>query len=111
MSDCIFCRIIAGKIPSAIVYEDEVMVAIKDAGPVAPVHVLLMPKVHADNIMTVKADVLKHMMSKVETIAAQLGVKDKGFRLVVNTGEDGQQSVKHLHIHLIGGKQLGWPPC
>ena len=111
MSNCIFCKIVAGEIASNKVYEDDVMVAIKDAGPVAPVHVLLMPKEHADSLLDVKPEVMEHIMSKVGEIAEKLGVKESGFRIVINTGEDGQQSVKHLHVHLIGGKQLGWPPC
>lgn len=111
MSDCIFCRIIAGEIPSQKVYEDEKMIAIKDVAPAAPVHVLLLPKQHYDNIMTADPELVKHMLGKVETLATQLGVKEKGFRIVINTGKEGGQSVNHLHIHLIGGKELGWPPC
>jgi histidine triad (HIT) family protein len=111
MSDCIFCRIIAGEIPSQKVYEDEKMIAIKDVSPAAPVHVLLLPKKHYDNIMTADPDLVKYMLGKVEALAAQLGVKEKGFRIVINTGKEGGQSVNHLHIHLIGGKELGWPPC
>ena len=111
MSDCIFCRIIAGEIPSQKVYEDEKMIAIKDVSPAAPVHVLLLPKKHYDNIMTADPDLVKYMLGKVEALAAQLGVKEKGFRIVINTGKEEGQSVNHLHIHLIGGKELGWPPC
>ena len=111
MSDCIFCRIIAGEIPSQKVYEDEKMIAIKDVSPAAPVHVLLLPKKHYDNIMTADPDLVKYMLGKVEALAAQLGVKEKGFRIVISTGKEGGQSVNHLHIHLIGGKELGWPPC
>ena len=86
MSDCIFCRIIAGEIPSQKVYEDEKMIAIKDVSPAAPVHVLLLPKKHYDNIMTADPDLVKYMLGKVEALAAQLGVKEKGFRIVINTG-------------------------
>lgn len=111
MSDCIFCRIIAGEIPSQKVYEDDKMIAIKDMSPAAPVHVLLLPKKHYDNIMIADPDLVKYMLGKVEALAAQLGVKEKGFRIVINTGKEGGQSVNHLHIHLIGGKELGWPPC
>jgi histidine triad (HIT) family protein len=111
MSDCIFCRIIAGEIPSQKVYEDDKMIVIKDVAPAAPVHVLLLPKKHYDNIMTADPELVKYMLGKVETLAAQLGVKKKGFRVVINTGKEGGQSVNHLHIHLIGGKELGWPPC
>jgi histidine triad (HIT) family protein len=111
MSDCIFCRIIAGEIPSQKVYEDDKMIVIKDVAPAAPVHVLLLPKKHYDNVMTADPELVKYMLGKVETLAEQLGVKEKGFRIVINTGKEGGQSVNHLHIHLIGGKELGWPPC
>ena len=90
MNDCIFCRIIAGEIPSERVYEDDKMIVIRDVAPAAPVHVLMIPKAHT---------------------AEKLGVNEKGFRIVANTGDDGGQTVKHLHIHLLGGKALGWPPC
>jgi histidine triad (HIT) family protein len=79
--------------------------------PAAPVHVLLLPKKHYDNVMTADPELVKYMLGKVETLAEQLGVKEKGFRIVINTGKEGGQSVNHLHIHLIGGKELGWPPC
>ncbi len=111
MADCIFCKIIAGEIPSDKVYEDDKMVAFRDVAPAAPVHVLLLPKEHTENVMTVDKDLLAYMLGKVEQIAADLGIKEKGFRVVMNTGKDGGQTVNHLHIHLIGGKELGWPPC
>ena len=96
--DCIFCKIIKGDIPSTKVYEDDKMIAINDVAPAAPVHVLLMPKDHTANI-------------KVKLIAEKTGIAEKGFRVVINTGDEGGQTVKHLHIHVIGGKALGWPPC
>ncbi len=111
MADCIFCKIIAGEIPSDKVYEDDKMVAFRDVAPAAPVHVLLLPKEHTENVMTVDKDLLAYMLGKVEQIAADLGIREKGFRVVMNTGKDGGQTVNHLHIHLIGGKELGWPPC
>ena len=109
--DCIFCKIANGEIPSSKIYEDDKMVAFKDLAPAAPVHVLLVPKQHAKDITEAAPEVVAHMMSKVKEIAASLGVAESGFRLVINTGDDGGQTVKHLHIHLIGGKALGWPPC
>ena len=110
MSDCIFCKIAAGEIPSNKVYEDDKMVAFKDLEPTAPVHVLLVPKTHADNVMTADPALVGHMLGKAGEIAAKLGVKESGFRLIINTGKDGGQTVQHLHIHLIGGKSMGWPP-
>lgn len=111
MNDCIFCRIIAGEIPSERVYEDDKMIVIRDVAPAAPVHVLMIPKSHTENIITAEPELLLHMLSKVGELAEKLGVDAKGFRIVVNTGDDGGQTVKHLHIHLLGGKALGWPPC
>ena len=110
MSDCIFCKIAAGEIPSNKVYEDDKMVAFKDLEPAAPVHVLLVPIIHADNVMAADPALVGYMLGKVEEIAETLGIKENGFRLIVNTGKDGGQTVQHLHIHLIGGKAMGWPP-
>lgn len=109
--DCIFCKIIKGEIPSARVYEDDKMIAINDVAPAAPVHVLLLPKEHTRDITTADAELVAYMLSKVKMIAEKTGIAKKGFRIVINTGDDGGQTVKHLHIHLIGGKVLGWPPC
>lgn len=111
MDDCIFCKIIKGEIPSNKVYEDEEMIVIHDVAPSAPCHVLLLPKKHMQNIITADFDIVKHVMGKVGEIAKLLGVAENGFRVVVNTGVDGGQSVEHLHFHLLGGKKLGWPPC
>ena len=110
MSDCIFCKIAAGEIPSNKVYEDDKMIAFKDLEPVAPVHVLLVPKTHADNVMKAEPALVGYMLGKVAEIAEKLGIKEDGFRLIINTGKDGGQTVQHLHIHLIGGKAMGWPP-
>ena len=109
--DCIFCRIIKGEITSTKVYEDDKMIAINDVAPAAPVHVLLLPKEHTSNITTAAPELVAYMLSKVKLIAETTGIAEKGFRVVINTGDDGGQTVKHLHIHIIGGKVLGWPPC
>lgn len=111
MNDCIFCRIIAGEIPSERVYEDDKMIVIRDVAPAAPVHVLMIPKAHTENIITAELELLLYMFGKVKELVEKLGVNEKGFRIVANTGDDGGQTVKHLHIHLLGGKALGWPPC
>ena len=108
MNDCIFCRIIAGEIPSERVYEDDKMIVIRDVAPAAPVHVLMIPK---ENITTAPPELVQYMLGKVKELAVTLGVDEKGFRIVANTGVDGGQTVNHLHIHLLGGKALGWPPC
>lgn len=109
--DCIFCKIIKGDIPSTKVYEDDKMIAINDVAPAAPVHVLLMPKDHTANITTADPELVAYMLGKVKMIAEKTGIAEKGFRVVINTGDEGGQTVKHLHIHVIGGKALGWPPC
>lgn len=109
--DCIFCRIIKGEIPSNKVYEDDKMIAIHDVAPAAPVHVLLLPKEHTENVTTAAPELVAYMFGKVKAIAEQTGIAEKGFRVVINTGEEGGQTVNHLHIHVIGGKALGWPPC
>lgn len=110
MEDCIFCKIIRGEIPSNKVYEDERVLAFRDIEPQAPVHVLLVPKQHFTSIMDVDADTFGYMQGIVRKLASELGIAEKGFRVVINTGEDGQQSVKHLHFHILGGRSMQWPP-
>lgn len=110
MEDCIFCKIIRGEIPSNKVYEDERVLAFRDIEPQAPVHVLLVPKQHFTSIMDVDADTFGYMQGIVRKLASDLGIAEKGFRVVINTGEDGQQSVKHLHFHILGGRSMQWPP-
>lgn len=110
MEDCIFCKIIRGEIPSNKVYEDERVLAFRDIEPQAPVHVLLVPKQHFTSIMDVDADTFGYMQGIVKKLANELGIAEKGFRTVINTGEDGQQSVKHLHFHIFGGRSMQWPP-
>lgn len=110
MKDCIFCKIVRGEIPSNKVYEDERVLAFRDIEPQAPVHVLLVPKQHFTSIMDVDAETFGYMQGIVKKLANELGIAEKGFRVVINTGEDGQQSVKHLHFHILGGRSMQWPP-
>lgn len=110
MEDCIFCKIIRGEIPSNKVYEDERVLAFRDIEPQAPVHVLLVPKQHFTSIMDVDVETFGYMQGIVRRLANELGIAEKGFRVVINTGEDGQQSVKHLHFHILGGRSMQWPP-
>ena len=112
--ECIFCKIVNGDIPSDIVYEDDVIIAFRDLAPQAPVHVLIIPKVHIASMDDVdgseeQRELLGHLITKTKDIAAMLGLKN-GYRLVNNCGEDGMQTVKHLHFHLLGGRKMGWPP-
>ena len=108
MENCIFCRIAAGEIPSTKVYEDERVLAFRDIDPQAPVHVLLIPKKHFADILD--SETFAYMQKIVKKLAVELGIAEKGFRVVINTGEDGQQSVKHLHWHILGGRSMQWPP-
>ena len=114
MSDCIFCKIAAGEIPSQKVFEDESVVAFKDLSPQAPVHVLIVPKKHVQSVAQLSAvdkELAAHILVDVTPkLANELGIADTGFRLVVNTGDEGGQTVNHLHVHLLGGRKMTWPP-
>ena len=106
--DCLFCKIINGDIPSTKVYEDELCFAFLDINPQAPVHCLIIPKVHMASLNDIdeeNAKVVAHIMSVIPRIAAALGLEG-GYRVVTNIGEDGCQSVKHLHFHILGGEKL-----
>ena len=109
--DCLFCKIVAGEIPSKKVYEDELVYAFYDIDPQAPVHVLLIPKAHIASAAEITADnsaVVAHIFEVAAKLAAQLGLAD-GFRIVTNCGDSAGQSVKHLHFHLMGGRTFSWP--
>lgn len=111
MEDCIFCKIIKGDIPSNKVYEDEHVVSFHDISPLAPVHVLTIPKKHIPSLLEIgeeDKELIGHIHLVLQKVAKQLGVDESGFRVVTNIGEHGQQTVKHLHYHLIGGRQLHW---
>ena len=113
MKDCIFCKIIAGDIPSKKIYEDDEIFAFHDINPAAPVHFLVIPKKHIENLMEMReSDVVLvgKMFHKTQDLAKQLGCEPKGGRFVVNAKKDGGQTVDHLHIHFLGGRGLGWPP-
>jgi len=111
-SNCPFCRIAAGADPAEIVYEDGDLLAFRDRSPVAPTHILLIPRQHIENVRDAAAedaDLLGKMLLKAAEVADDEGLPG-GFRLVTNTGPQAGQSVYHLHIHLIGGRQMSWPP-
>lgn len=113
MDNCIFCKIVKGDIPSTKVYEDDDMIIIKDLNPQAPVHLLLIPKEHYANIVEMsdaQAQTLAKCLKKLSTLTDKLGLQN-GFRLVSNKGEDGCQSVNHLHIHILGGTKLSDTMC
>ena len=107
--ECLFCEIIEGKIPAAIVFENQFVLAFENIKPVHPVHVLVIPKKHIDNIQMVEADDnadLAEMLLVVPEIAKMKGIDKTGYRLIINCGKDSGQSVDHLHIHLVGGEEL-----
>ena len=112
MSDCLFCKIACGDIPSKKVYEDESVFAFYDINPQAPVHVVVIPKEHIESAAEISAEnsaVISAIFEAAAKIAKELNL-EKGFRIVTNCGEDGGQTVKHLHFHLLAGRSLAWPP-
>ena len=113
MSDCLFCKILAGDVPSEEVVSTEHTYAFRDIQPTASTHVLVIPRQHIDNAHEVEAahaDVVAQMFLTAQEVARKEGVDGSGYRLVFNVGEDAQNSVPHLHMHVIGGRKLGWPP-
>lgn len=113
MQECIFCKIAGKEIPVKAVYEDDKIIAFPDINPVAPVHILVIPKKHIANLLDTTAEdtaLLGHMMAKIPEIASSAGVADHGFRLVFNTKDNGGQTVYHLHCHILGGRFMTWPP-
>lgn len=114
MNDCIFCKIINKEIPSNIVYEDEDILAFRDINPVAPVHILIIPKKHFKSILEIEEqdkELIGKIHLTINKIAKQEKIDESGFRIVVNCGKDGGQEVGHLHFHLIGGKELSTKIC
>ena len=111
--DCLFCKIIAGDIPSAKVYEDDKVYAFRDIEPQAPVHILIIPKEHiasANELTEENASIVGHIFSVAAKIAKEEGIAEGGYRIVNNCGQDGGQTVGHLHFHMLGGRSLAWPP-
>lgn len=114
MEDCIFCKIIKKEIPSSIVYEDSEIIAFRDVNPQAPVHILVIPKKHISSLIDLKEDdelLIGRIYTVINKIVKQEGIDERGFRVIVNCGEDGGQEVKHLHFHILGGKKLGVKIC
>jgi len=112
-ADCIFCRIVSGEVPADVVLTSDRAVAFRDVNPQAPVHVLVVPRRHVENAATVThedADLVADLLVTARRVAEELGVADGGYRLVLNVGDDALNSVPHLHVHVLGGRRLGWPP-
>lgn len=116
MSDtaaCLFCRIVAGDLPSTRLHDDDLVVAFRDIAPDAPTHVLIVPREHirsAAELGETHGPLLGRLFAVAADLARSEGVADAGYRLVTNIGDKGGQSVHHLHVHLLGGRQMGWPP-
>jgi histidine triad (HIT) family protein len=113
MSDCLFCRIIAGQIPAAIEYQDDRLVAIKDINPQAPMHLLVLPRQHVAtlNDLTAQDDgLVGEMVRRAAALAAEHGYAERGYRTVFNCHAEAGQTVFHIHLHVLGGRRLGWPP-
>lgn len=113
MEDCIFCKIVAGEIPGNIIHQNDEVLAFHDVNPVAPSHVLIIPRKHISSMNEANdADrqVLGELMLRAKAIANELGINESGYRMVVNTGRGVGQTVFHIHLHLMGGRAMGWPP-
>ncbi len=113
LDDCLFCKIIAGEIPSNKVYSDDELYAFHDINPAAPQHILLIPKKHLTNIHSANeedAALLGKLLLKANQIARDQGLAKDGYRYVINSGRDGGQTVFHLHLHILGGRAMEWPP-
>lgn len=114
MPDTIFTKIINREIPATIVYETDTVLAFKDINPKAPVHILIIPKLAVDKIQNFDtinhSDLLVHLVEAAQKIASEFNLAEAGYRLVINNGDNGGQEVNHLHIHLLGGRKMTWPP-
>ena len=113
MSDCLFCKIAKGEIPSKKIYEDEKIYAFYDINPEAPTHFLVIPKDHiesANDLNDNNINIVSHIFKVINKLVVELKIADAGYRIINNCGEDGGQTVKHLHFHVIGGRSLNWPP-
>ncbi len=113
MENCIFCKIIQGEIPSKKAYEDEQILAFYDIDAKAPVHVLIIPKKHIESVLALQPEdgaLVAHIFEIAGKLARELGLAEQGFRMVSNIGKDAGQTVPHLHFHLLGGRELAWPP-
>jgi histidine triad (HIT) family protein len=112
-ADCIFCRIAGGEVPAEIVHEKEDLVAFRDVNPQAPTHVLVIPRRHVPSLNEVEADgsgLMGRLMLAAREVADGEGLAGAGYRIVLNTGDGGGQTVHHIHLHLLGGRRMTWPP-
>jgi len=113
MSDCIFCKVAHGEIPADKIYEDDKVIVFNDINPQSPVHFLVIPKEHISSIKEIdenNVSIISHIVLIIKKIAKEKGLDEKGYRIINNCGEYGGQTVEHLHFHVLGGRQLLWPP-
>ncbi|WP_202711160.1 HIT domain-containing protein [Sporosalibacterium faouarense] len=113
MSDCLFCKIVNDEIKASKIYEDEKVIAFNDINPQSPVHILVIPKQHIPSINQIdesNQSIIGHIHLVINKLAKEKGLADKGYRIVNNCGKDGGQTVNHLHFHLLGGRDMQWPP-
>lgn len=111
--DCLFCKILDGEIPAELIYESDTAVAFRDVNPQAPTHVLVIPRKHISTINDIEQDdqeIIGSLYTAAQEVAAKEGVADNGYRTVMNCGEGAGQTVFHIHLHVLGGRQMGWPP-
>ena len=112
-NECLFCKIVVGDVPADILYQDDEVLAFHDINPQAPIHILVVPKQHLDSLASVadeNRNLMGHIMLTAKEIARNEGLSHSGYRTVINVGADGGQTVNHLHLHLLGGRALRWPP-
>lgn len=113
IESCAFCRIVRGEVSASVVYRDPQVLAFRDAHPVAPIHILIAPVKHIASMNELEPNdetLVMQILLAAQTVATQVGIAQEGYRLVVNTGQGGGQTVFHLHMHLLGGRQMRWPP-
>lgn len=113
MSDCLFCKILDGEIPCDRVYENDHVIAFRDVNPQAPTHILVIPRTHISTVNDLTADdknIVGEMMLAAQAIAKQEGIEDDGYRLIMNCNEGAGQTVFHIHLHILGGRRMNWPP-
>lgn len=113
VEDCVFCRIASGELDADVVHSTDQVVAFRDINPQAPVHVQVIPRRHvkdASELQRTDAELLSEMMAAAREVAAQAGIAERGYRLLFNIGKDASNTIPHLHLHVLGGRRLGWPP-
>ncbi len=113
MEECIFCKIIKGDIPAKKIYEDDMILSFEDINPAAPVHVLVIPKKHIKSLNELEdedSNIISHIFTVSRDIAKKLNIDESGYRIVMNCGKDGGQEVPHIHFHILGRRNLSWPP-